>query len=114
MPIRVQLTNKRQPNKLKFHNRHHRQRHPQPRLRIQRQPKEPLIRRIHQLPPRLIRLRSTFEHPVRFSRGGVDFIPPAQADEAAAGDVFEVVEVEGEGEDGEDEDEDEVFGEEEA
>jgi hypothetical protein len=36
----------------------------------------------------------------------VDFVPPAQADEAAAGDVFEVVEVGGEEEDGDDEDED--------
>lgn len=42
---------------------------------------------------------------------GVDFVPPAETDEAAAGDVFEVVEVGGEEEDGDDEDEDEVGGE---
>lgn len=41
---------------------------------------------------------------------GVDFVPPAQADEAPAGDVFQVVEVGGEEEHGEDEDEDAVFG----
>lgn len=48
------------------------------------------------------------------SRVGVDFVPPAQPDETAARDVFEVVEVAGEEEDGDDEDEDEVFREEEA
>jgi hypothetical protein len=36
--------------------------------------------------------------------GGVDFIPPAKADETSAGDVLEVVEVCGEEEEGEDED----------
>lgn len=44
----------------------------------------------------------------------VDFVPPAEADQAAAGDVFEVVKVGGEEEDGDDEDHDEVFSEEEA
>ena len=39
---------------------------------------------------------------------GVDLVPPAQAYEAAAGDVLEVVEVGGEQQDGDDEDEDEV------
>lgn len=33
-------------------------------------------------------------------RGGIDFVPPSQADEAAAGYVLEVVEVGGEKEDG--------------
>jgi len=47
-------------------------------------------------------------------RCGVDLVPPAEAYEAAAGDVLEVVEVGGQKEDGDDEDEDEVFGEEEA
>lgn len=37
---------------------------------------------------------------------GVDFVPPAQADEASPGDVFEIVEIGGEEEHGEDEDED--------
>jgi len=46
--------------------------------------------------------------------GQVDFVPPAQPDEATSGDVFEVVEVGGQEEDGEDEDEDEVVYEQEA
>lgn len=41
---------------------------------------------------------------------GVDFVPPAEADKAPAGDVFQVVEVGGEEEHGEDEDEDAVLG----
>ena len=45
-------------------------------------------------------------------RRGVDLVPPAEADEAAAGDVLEVVEVHREDEHGEDEDEDEGGGEE--
>lgn len=45
---------------------------------------------------------------MRVAGGRVDFVPPAQPDEAAAGDVFEVVEVGGEEEDSDDEDEDEV------
>jgi len=44
----------------------------------------------------------------------VDLVPPAEAYEAAASDIFEVVEVGGQEEDGDDEDEDEVLGEEEA
>jgi hypothetical protein len=43
---------------------------------------------------------------VRVPGRDVDLIPPAQADEAAAGDVFEVVEIEGEEEKGEYEDKD--------
>ena len=48
------------------------------------------------------------------ARRGVDFVPPAETNQAAAGDVFEVVEVSGEEEDGDDEDEDEGGGEDEA
>ena len=54
------------------------------------------------------------KHPVRVARRGVDFVPPAQPDEAAAGDVLEVVEVQGEEEQRDDEDEDEVADEEDA
>ena len=43
---------------------------------------------------------------MRVPGSGVDFVPPAQADEASASDVFQVVEVGGEEEHGEDEDED--------
>ena len=42
--------------------------------------------------------------------GGVDFVPPAEADEASAGDVLEVVEIGGEEEHGEDEYEDTDWG----
>ena len=45
---------------------------------------------------------------MRVSCRGVDLIPPAQADEAAARNVLQVVEVEGEEEEGEDEDENAV------
>lgn len=47
-----------------------------------------------------------FEDPVRVAGGGVDFVPPAKADETATGDVFEVVEVGGEEKEGDDEDQD--------
>ena len=56
----------------------------------------------------------TFKNPMRLSSSGVDFVPPSQTDEAAAGDVFQVVEVDGEEEEGQDEDEDEVGDEEDA
>lgn len=46
---------------------------------------------------------------MRFARRSVYFVPPAQADEASAGDVFEVVEVGGEEEEGYYEDEDAVL-----
>ena len=102
-------TNKRQPNKLQADERHNRQQHPQHRLRIQREPKEALIRRID-LAPRF-RIQ-TLKHPAPVSRVGVDFIPPAEADEAAASNVLEVVEVHCKEQDGDDEDHDEVCGEE--
>ena len=108
------LTNKRQPNELQPDHRDNRQCHPQRRLTIQREPKEPLIRSIHQFPTRLIRLRRGFEDPVAVSRRRVDFIPPAQPHKPPSRDVLEVVEVAGEEEDGDDEDEDEVGGEEQA
>ena len=41
---------------------------------------------------------------MRIAGGGVDFVPPAETDEAPAGDVFEIVEIGGEEEDREDED----------
>ncbi|RDW94215.1 Zn(II)2Cys6 transcription factor [Aspergillus mulundensis] len=65
-------------------------------------PEEALVRGGDSPAPGLRALKD----PVRVAGGGVDFVPPAQADEAAAGDVLEVVEVCGEEEEGEDEDED--------
>jgi len=112
--IREALTHKRQPYKMKAHNRHDRQCYPQRRLTVQREPEEPLVRCVHQLPAWFIGLGCTFEYPVGVPRCGVDLVPPAEAYKAAAGDVLEVVEVGGQEEDGDDEDEDEVLGEEEA
>jgi hypothetical protein len=43
---------------------------------------------------------------MRVARRGIDLVPPAQADETAAGDVFQVVEIGGQKEDRDDEDED--------
>ena len=60
------------------------------------------------------RVVAGLEDPVRLARRRVDFVPPAQADEAAAGDVLEVVEIDGEEQEREDEDEDEVADEENA
>ncbi|KFY05729.1 hypothetical protein V492_08333 [Pseudogymnoascus sp. VKM F-4246] len=107
---RRQLTNKRQPNKLKPHHRQHRQRHPKTRLRIHSQPKKPTIRRIHHLRRRI----RTLKHPLAIPRRHINFVPPPQTDETPPSDVLEVVEVGGEEEDGDDEDEHEVGGEEEA
>ena len=41
---------------------------------------------------------------MRVAGGGVDFVPPAEADETSTGNVFEVVEVGGEEKEGDDED----------
>lgn len=46
---------------------------------------------------------------MRVAGGGVDFVPPAETDETAPGNVLEVVKVRGEEEQGEDEDQDAVF-----
>jgi hypothetical protein len=102
------LTNKRQPNKLQTRQRHDRQKHPQHRLRIQRNPKEALIRRID-LPH--LRIRA-LKHPSAVPRARIHLVPPAQADEPPPRDVLEVVEVGGQEQDGDYEDEDEVGGEE--
>ena len=85
------LTNKRQPNKLKARQRNHSQQNPQHRLRIQRNPKEPLIRRIDHPHSRIRALK----HPPTIPRRPIDLVPPAQPDEAPSRDVLEVVEVRG-------------------
>ena len=104
-------TNKRQPNKLQADKCYNGQQHPQHRLRIQRQPKEPLIRRIDLASSLWIQ---TLKDPAAVSGVGVDFVPPAESDEAASRNVLEVVEVRGEQEDCGNEDQDEVIGEEDA
>lgn len=52
---------------------------------------------------------AAFKHPFGIACGRVDLVPPAQAHETAAGDVFQIVEVGGEEEDRYDEDEDAVI-----
>jgi hypothetical protein len=102
------LTNQSQPNKLKANQRDHRQQNPQYGLRIQRDPEEPLIRRIDLSYARVRALK----HPAAVPRCTVDLVPPAQPDEAPPRNVLQVVEIGCEEQDGDDEDEDEVGGEE--
>lgn len=87
---------------MQSHERHDKHEHPQHRLQIQRQPEETAVRGVDGLGAGLAALK----HPLRVACLRVDFVPPAQSDEAAAGDVLEVVEVGGEEEDGDDEDHD--------
>ena len=86
-----------QPNQRQ--NRHN---HPQQRLDVERKPEEAAVRRVDDLCARL----AAFKHPLGVARVGVDFVPPAETDEAAAGDVLEVVEVGCEEENGDDKDHD--------
>ena len=102
------LTNKRQPNKLQTDQRQNCKQNPQHGLRIQRNPEEALVRRIHLPRLRVRRLK----HPPPVARLRVDFVPPAQPDESAAGNVLQIVEVDGEQQDGDDEDHDKVGGQE--
>lgn len=102
-------TNQTQPDKLKAEDSHETQGDPAHGLRVQRKPEEAFIRRID-LPGIWV---CTLENPVAVARLGVDFVPPAQADEASSGDVFQVVKVYCQQDDGDDEDEDIVAGEEE-
>lgn len=97
-----ELTNKRQPNKLKTRERNDRQQYPQHRLRIQRDPEKPSIRRVDGAG---LGVRG-LEYPATVAGRAVDFVPPPQSDEAASGDVFEVVEIGCEEEDCDYEDED--------
>lgn len=100
----AQLTNKRQPDEHEAHERQYSQRDPQQRLDIVGQPEEAAIGGVDDLGAGLAALK----HPLGVARGRVDLVPPAQPDEPAAGDVFQVVEVAREEEDGDDEDEDAV------
>jgi len=99
--------NNAQPRRTELENRHNGQSHPQRRLHIQRQPKEAAVRLI----PCAFR---GLKHPSRIARRGIDFVPPAQANETAPSYVLQVVEIDGEEEDCEDEDEDGVVGDEKA
>lgn len=95
-------TNERQPQELQLDQGKNKHEHPQHWLDVEGEPEEAAVGRGDDLCPRLAALKD----PVRVARLGVDLVPPAQADEAAARNVLEVVEVAGEEEDGDDEDHD--------
>lgn len=97
---REALTDQRQPDEHEAHQRQHRQRHPQQRLDVVGQPEETAVGGVDGLCAGLAALKDPF----RVTRRRVHLVPPAQADEAAPGDVFQVVEVGGEEEDRDDED----------
>jgi hypothetical protein len=64
-------------------------------MQIHRHPEKPTISRINDFGTGL----RTLENPLRRARLGIDFVPPAQTDQAAPSYVFQVVEVGGEEED---------------
>lgn len=100
-----QLTDKREPQQLEPHNRQDGHENPPDGLDVQRQPEEPAVGGIDDLGAGLAALK----HPLGLASGRVDLVPPTQADEAAPGNVFQVVKVGGEEEDGDDEDHDPVL-----
>ena len=98
------LTNKRQPHKLETYDGEDGEGDPEDGLAVDGEPEEAAVGGVDGLCAGLAALK----HPLGVARGRVDLVPPAQPDEPAAGDVFQVVEVAGEEEDGDDEDEDAV------
>lgn len=108
MMVRGALTIQRQPYELEAEKRENGQGYPEGRLRIQCQPKEPLIRSCHSLATWLVRLRRTLKNPMAVASLCIDLVPPPQSHQASTRYVLEVVEVHGKEDDGDDEDEDEV------
>lgn len=106
LPTRCPLTNASQPNHtVQSNNSQNSQGNPQSGSHVETQPEEALVRCGDGAGVRVRRLKD----PLRVAGGGVDFVPPAETDETAAGNVLEVVKVRGEEEQGEDEDQDAVF-----
>lgn len=102
-------TDRHQPDQvLQPHEREDGQGNPQRRDNVHAQPEEALVSPVL----RARGLGRRLKDPVAVARRGVDFVPPSQADQAAAGDVLEVVKVDREEQEGQDEDEDEVADEE--
>ena len=95
-------TNKRQPDKLESQDSQERKGDPETRLGVHGDPEEAAVGGVDDLCSRLAAL----EHPARVARRRVHLVPPAETNQAAAGNVLEVVEVGGEQEDGDDEDQD--------
>lgn len=112
--------NERQPDKLEPDHGQHSQGYPQQRLDVDGEPEEAAVGRVDDARGPgagevvCVVGGAALEDPVAVACLGVDLVPPAQADEAPAGDVFEVVEVGGEEEDCYDEDHDHVVCEEQA
>lgn len=104
--MRETRTNQAQPDRiLEPHNGEDGQADPQRRLRIDRQPKEPLIRQIlRSCPASVAAAVLGFKHPMRVPRRRVHFVPPPQPHKPPSGNVFQVIEIGGEEEDGDDED----------
>lgn len=95
-------TDERQPQELEADNGEDGQEDPEDGLDVQAEPEEARVGGVDDLGSRLAALK----HPLGVARGRVDLVPPAEADEAAARNVLEVVKVGGEEEDGDDEDHD--------
>ena len=102
------LTNKRQPHKLETNDGEDGEGDPEDGLAVDGEPEEAAVGGVDGLGAGFAAL----EDPVAVAGGGVDLVPPAQTNEASAGNVLQVVEVGCEQQDGDDEDEDEVGGEE--
>lgn len=97
------LTNKTQPNHTaQTDNGQNGKTDPQRRRHVQTQPEEALVRGSDSAGSGI----GGLEDPSGVAGGSVDFVPPAETDQATTGNVFEVVEVGGEDEEGDDEDED--------
>lgn len=101
----VELTNQTQPDHAhQSHDGENRKTHPQSWCDVQAQPEETLIGGCHGADIGVGRLKD----PVRVTGCRVHFVPPAETDQSASGNVLEVVEVRGEKEKREDEDEDTI------
>ena len=95
-------TNQGQPYKAQADDDQQGQGNPQQRLDVDGKPEEATVGGVDLLGAGLARL----EDPVAVARGRVDLVPPPQPDEAAAGDILEVVEVGREQKNRDDEDHD--------
>lgn len=97
------LTDQTQPDDiLQSDNGQDGQANPQRRSHVQTEPEESLVSGVDGAGVGV----GALEDPVGVTRCGVDFVPPAQPDESATGDVLEVVKVRGEEQEVDDEDED--------
>ena len=99
-------TNKNQPDKFDPKYSNHGQTNPEERWCVHRHPEEATIRGVDDLRRRIRALK----HPMRVPALWINLIPPPKPYQAAAGNVFQVVEVDSKEEDGDNEDEDAATG----